>query len=183
VKLDYPDPPLRDEAVVLRPWREDDVPAVFAAFQDPPLRRFIRTAPSPYRRSDAEAWFRTLPEAHASGTSLNLAVADAKTGAPLGGVSLLRFAWEDRRAEIGFWVAREVRGRGIATRAVRLIARWAFEALDLARVELVAEEANVASQRVAERAGFTREGVLRSYLENRGRRANYVLFSLLPEDL
>jgi RimJ/RimL family protein N-acetyltransferase len=180
VRLEFPDPPLRDEAVALRPWREDDVPAVYAAFQDPLLPRFIRTAPSPYRRSDAEEWFASLDGAE----SIDLAMTDVESAAVLGGVSLLRFDWENKRVEVGFWVAAEARGRGIATRAVRLLTRWAFESLELARIELLAEEANVASQKVAEHAGFTREGVLRSYFEDKeGGRPDFVLFSLLPGDL
>ena len=171
-------PRLADEAVLLRPWREDDIPAVTAAFQDPLLPRFIRTAPSPYRRSDAEEWFASLDSAE----SIDLAIAEVESGAVLGGVSLLRFDRENKRAEIGLWVAAEARGRGVATRAVRLLARWGLESLDLARIEFLAEEANVASQRVAERAGFTREGVLRSYFDNKGTRPDYVMFSLLASD-
>jgi RimJ/RimL family protein N-acetyltransferase len=172
-------PSLGDEAVVLRPWREEDIEAVFEAFQDPLLPRFIRTAPSPYRRSDAEEWFAGLDTAE----SLDLAITGVESDVVLGGVSLLRFDWENKRAEIGLWVAAEARGRGIATRAVTLLSRWGLESLGLARIEFLAEEENVASQRVAERAGFTREGVLRAYFDNKGERPDYVMFSLVAGDL
>ena len=172
-------PQLADEAVVLRPWREEDMTAVTAAFQDPLIPRFIRTVPTPYRESDAGEWFAGLETAE----SINLAITEAEGGGVLGGVSLLRFDRENKRAEVGLWVAADARGRGVATRAVRLLSRWGLEALDLERIEFLAEEENVASQRVAERAGFTREGVLRAYFDNRGTRPNYVMFSLLPSDL
>src|SRR5512146_2713173 len=79
--------------------------------------------------------------------------------------------------------AHEARGKGLATRAVRLISRWALRELGLPRLGLFTEPWNVASQRVAERAGFQREGVLRSWTEIDGRRRDYVSFSLLPGDL
>lgn len=88
-----------------------------------------------------------------------------------------------RRAGIGYWLLPEARGKGLATRAVRLTARWALHELGLARLGLFAEPSNLHSQRVAERAGFHREGVLRSWAEIDGRRVDYAVFSLLPIDL
>jgi RimJ/RimL family protein N-acetyltransferase len=76
-----------------------------------------------------------------------------------------------------------VRGHGAATRAVRLLARWAFDDLGIARLELTCGPDNTASQRVAERCGFTREGVLRSHMPFKGGRRDTVMFSLLPGEL
>jgi len=98
-------------------------------------------------------------------------------------VGLLGFDWDERRCEIGYWLAPWARGRGAATRAVALLAPWALRELGLARVALHTTPDNEPSQRVAERAGFTREGVLRSYEERDGRRLDVLLFSLLPADL
>jgi RimJ/RimL family protein N-acetyltransferase len=92
-------------------------------------------------------------------------------------------AGPSRRATVGYWLLPEVRGRGLATRAVRLISQWALINLEVARLGLLTEEANVRSQRVAELAGFHREGVLRSWTEINGRRVDYVSYSLLPADL
>ena len=88
-------------------------------------------------------------------------------------------------AEIGYWVARDARGRGFATRALRLLAGWLLDEMALARLQLQADLRNEASQRVAEKVGFTREGVLRSSRFNvrRGERVDVVLFSLLPGEL
>ncbi len=71
----------------------------------------------------------------------------------------------------------------MATRAVRLLSRWALTELGLSRVQLGTYIDNYASQRVAERCGFVREGVLRSYIEVKGCRHDVVMFSLLPDDL
>ena len=89
---------------------------------------------------------------------------------------------DDGCAEIGYWVAAEARGRGVATAATRAAARWAFGAVpELARIQLRADVENVASNRVAEKAGFTREGVLRAqrYNARLGRRADFAMWSLL----
>jgi ribosomal-protein-alanine N-acetyltransferase len=77
----------------------------------------------------------------------------------------------------------EARGKGLATRAVRLISSWALHDLGLTRVGLLTEPSNLVSQRVAERAGFQREGILRAYAEIDGRRIDYVSFSLLASDI
>jgi RimJ/RimL family protein N-acetyltransferase len=89
-------------------------------------------------------------------------------------------AGDEGVAELGYWVKAGARGRGVATRAVVLVARFAFDELGAARVQLVTEPDNVASQRVAEKAGFIREGTLRSFLSFKGRRRDAVMFSLLP---
>jgi ribosomal-protein-alanine N-acetyltransferase len=87
------------------------------------------------------------------------------------------------RATIGFWLLPEARGKGLATRAVRHVSRWALRELALVRLGLLTEPSNELSQRVAERSGFQREGVCRSYAEIDGRRVDYALFSLVPADL
>ena len=88
-------------------------------------------------------------------------------------------------AEVGYWVAPEVRGRGVCTRAVRLISRWVLERPGMERLQLRADEENAASRKVAEKAGFTQEGILRSsrYNPRLGRRINFVVFSLLRREL
>ena len=100
----------------------------------------------------------------------------------LGSISLMRLAWEHARGEVGYWLAREARGHGHTTRAVGLICRWGFETLRLERIDLLAATGNPASQRVAERAGFTREAVLRSYMRGKDGRQDMVAFGLLADD-
>ena len=79
------------------------------------------------------------------------------------------------RAGVGYWLVPAARGRGVATRAVRLLARWAFDSLGVVRLELTCGPDNVASQRVAERCGFTREGLMRAHLPFKGGRRDTVL--------
>jgi RimJ/RimL family protein N-acetyltransferase len=179
--LPWPDPPLHDDVVALRPWTLDDVPWITAACQDPQIARYTRV-PVPYTEADARAFVVGAEGARATGEALSLAVVDAGDGAPLGSLGLQRFAWEHAKGEIGYWVAAEARGRGIATRATRLVAHWALDALELARVELLAATGNAASLGVAERAGFRREGTLRSGWRLKEGRVDMAVFGLVASD-
>jgi RimJ/RimL family protein N-acetyltransferase len=85
--------------------------------------------------------------------------------------------------EIGYWVKAGARARGVATRALELVARFAFDELGAARVQLTTDPDNIGSQRVAEKAGFTRERGSSLVLDFKGRRRDAVMFSLLPADL
>ena len=91
---------------------------------------------------------------------------------------------QGHRGTIGYWVAAHARGRGTCTRALRLLSRFALDELELQRLDLVTDPDNVASQRVAEKVGFQREGVLRAHLRHPdGRIRDSVMFSLLPGEL
>ena len=90
----------------------------------------------------------------------------------------------DYRGTIGYWVARDARGQGVCTRALRLLARHGLEKLELQRLDLITDPDNHASQRVAEKVGFWREGVLRAHLRHPdGRTRDSVMWSLLPGEL
>jgi RimJ/RimL family protein N-acetyltransferase len=165
---------LVDGEIVLRPLTEDDAPALAAAIgEDPELDRWT-SIPFPYSEDRAREFLATTEESA-------FAILDRTSGELLGGAGARTYS--AAIVEIGYWVKAEARGRGVATRALALLARFAFDELGAARVQLRTEPDNVASQRVAEKAGFTREGILRSVLELKGRRRDAVMFSLLPEDL
>lgn len=177
-----PDPPLSDQVVALRRWRRSDVPAIAAACRDPEIPRFL-SIPEPYTEDDARGWLRTHPGELSAGRSAQLAIAAASGDGLLGAIDLHALDWRHHRAEVGYWVAAPERGRGVATRGVALIARWGFQTLGLARIGLIVDTDNLASQRVAERAGFTREGVARGYMDFRGRQTDMWVFSLLAADV
>jgi RimJ/RimL family protein N-acetyltransferase len=181
-ELPLPDPPLADDAVLLRPYRREDVPNLAAACGDPEIPRFT-TIPSPYTEVDAREFIARCEIDRRSGRELALAVVEPGDGPLLGGCGLARFEWEERRVEIGYWVAREVRRRSIGTRTVGLLSRWALSDLGMERVELLTDPANEASMRLAERAGFTREGLLREYRPRGSGRWDLVMHSMLASDL
>src|SRR4051812_28859200 len=157
-------PALVGDVVRLRPWSEADVPGLVLAFGDPVLRRFSwRTAP--YTERDARADLAGHEAARLRGEALHLALAEpADERGVLGGVSLHEVRPGQGCAAVGYWLGPAGRGRGAATQAVDLLARWAFAEHGIARLELTCGPDNAASQRVAERCGFTREGLLRSHV-------------------
>jgi RimJ/RimL family protein N-acetyltransferase len=183
-ELPFPDPPLADEVVALRPWRAQDVPANVMAFADPSVQHFSWTRTTEYAEADAYAFFESREEARVRGEELSFAFADpGGSAAVLGGGSVYGIDLEQGRAAVGYWLTPAARGRGVATRATLLMASWAFDTLGVARLELTCGPDNVASQRVAVRCGFVREGVLRSHMPFKGRRRDTVMFSLLPGEL
>ena len=176
--LRAPEPPLADGVVLLRPPHRGDAAAIVEACQDPEIARWTRV-PHPYTEEDALTFLTLARDGWRSGTDALFLVTDARSGRLLGSVGLHRI--HDGIAELGYWVRRDARSAGVATRAAALLATWALEH-GIARLELLAEPGNPASQRVAEKAGFVREGVLRSYRELKGSRRDYVMFSRLPSD-
>jgi RimJ/RimL family protein N-acetyltransferase len=182
-ELLFPVPPLAGDVVRLRPWSEADAPAIVLAFADPVMRRFSwRTAP--YTETEALNDLAARDRARQHGEALHLAVVDpCDETVVLGEVSLAEVRPDQGCAAVGYWLSPAARGRGAAAQAVRLLARWAFAELRLARLELTCGPDNEASQRVAERCGFTREGLLRSHVPFKGTRRDSVVYGLLPGEL
>jgi RimJ/RimL family protein N-acetyltransferase len=175
--LRYPSPPLADDVVRLRPWRG---PEELMAFADPVVLRFSWPHARAYTEEDARAFFAEREQRRLDGHELNFALVDPRDDdAVLGGGSIHEVDLEQGRAGIGYWLAAAARGRGIATRAVRLMTDWAFAGLGLARLEITCAPDNLASQRVAERAGFAREGLLRSHMAFKGGRRDTVVYGLI----
>lgn len=131
--------------------------------------------------AEARANIERAASSWREGTWAVFRIVDASTDEVVGGVSL-RFG-DFEVAEVSYFLRASVRGRGLATRAVRVVSRWAFDELGIERIELRAHPDNEASRRVAERAGFTREGIERaSRTWPDGRRFDSILFSLIPGD-
>ncbi|MGK5115746.1 MULTISPECIES: GNAT family N-acetyltransferase [unclassified Geodermatophilus] len=178
--VDLPTEVVRTDRLVLRPHRPEDVDDVLRACQDPEIQRWITAIPLPYTREDARAWVTDVaPRERAEGRGLPVVVEADGELVGSGGVHLRdgRFG-----PEIGYWIAPWARGRGYAAEAAAALAGWAL-GLGAPRVHLVADVDNTASQAVAVRAGFTREGVVRSCLDRRdGTRGDAVLFGRVAGD-
>ena len=154
--IELPDPPLSDDVVALRAYSDADVPALVEICQDPEIPRWT-LVPSPYADADARAWLRRIDEGLAGATRVTLAIVESSDPGVLhGSIGLQAFDWDARAADVGYMLAAPARGRGIATRAVELVAGWAFGTLGIERLELRAMAENSASHAVAARAGFHR---------------------------
>ncbi|MFE4664231.1 GNAT family N-acetyltransferase [Streptomyces sp. NPDC056716] len=171
---------LSTDRLRLRAVGPDDTDVVHAACQDPDIQRWT-TIPSPYLPEHAESFVRQAsPEGWAAGSMFTFGVF-----LPEGGLTgMLGITMRSLGVgEIGYWAAKEHRGHGYTTEAAVAASRWAFVHARVDRVEWRAEVGNHASRAVAEKAGFTIEGVLRSGLNNNGVRRDCWIGSLLPSDL
>lgn len=178
-----PDPPLTDGVVTLRPWNEDDVDALIDGIDgDLEIAQWLELIPQPYREPEARAWIAAVRSMWREGLASPFAI--IVDGEAVGGCGINWLERDQGVGDIGYWIRRDARGHGYVTRAVQLAARWAFEC-GCERLQLRADSENETSLRVAERAGFLREGVQRSarYNPRLGRRMNFVVFSLLPGEL
>lgn len=156
-----PQPELRTgDGLLLRPWRAEDTPAVYAAFQDPAMHQWhIRAADS---EEEVAGWIEEWRESWAQERNAQWAVADTDTGDLLGRVALRGILLGEGVAEVAYWTTGAARGRGVAPRATTALTRWAFDEIGFHRLELMHATANEASCRVAAKAGFTLEGTKRS---------------------
>ncbi len=168
------------DELVLRPWRPGDAPALFAACQDPEIARWV-TIPQPYLEADAAAFIETSMTMWREGTGAPFAIVEAQTDRLLGAVT--RFGPDGHQATFGLWLAREGRGRGVGTRALRLAADWTLETTAAFRLDCFIMVGNDASDRMAKRAGFRPEGVLRAWdLHHDGVPVDCVVYSRLRTD-
>ncbi len=163
--LDLP-PSLNTEHLVLRPPQAGDGPTFQAAVAEslPELRRFLGALPWIAAEQTAESAEIYCRNAHANFVArkdLSLFVFDKVGGDLIGGVGLHRTVWATPKTEVGYWCRSSKLGRGYVSEAVSALTRFAFTQLGMARVELITDEANHASRRVADRCGFTLEGTLR----------------------
>ena len=177
MRLGVPPEGIRAGDVVLCFPTLDHVDALLPAFTDPELRE-AGNLPA-FDRDGLTASLGDLPTLAEQGRLLALAAVDVRSGDVVGGGTLHHLDAERKIVEIGYFVLPHARRRGIATTIARLLARHAFS-LGVERVAAYVNVGNVASERVVERAGFSREGVVRSMPKPDGRRVDKTLYSLLP---
>jgi [ribosomal protein S5]-alanine N-acetyltransferase len=170
------------DSFVLRPWELGDLPLVRDASSDDyvPL---ITTIPSMYSQEAGEAFVRRQWERASTGSGYPFVIVRVEDGRPLGSVGLWLRDLNEGRASLGYWVVRSARGQGVAAEALRAVAAWAFGDLQVPRLQLCVEPWNAASKRTAERVGFRREGLLRSWQQVSDERRDMIMFSMLGVDL
>jgi RimJ/RimL family protein N-acetyltransferase len=154
--LRHPDPPLSDGVITLRDKSRDDIDALVTICQDPAIPRWTRV-PVPYTRRDAEAWIAVSELEREAGTGIDW-LAEDEHGAVVASLAIQHIRAEQRIGEVGYWVAAPARGRGIATRGVRLVTAWGLGDLGLETLEIMTHEDNLASQGVARAAGYEHTG-------------------------
>jgi RimJ/RimL family protein N-acetyltransferase len=164
----------------LRLRREEDVPAIAEASRDPETRRWLEDGP--LTAEEQRGSVSRAQEQWRTGRGAPFVIADADDDRALGLVNV-QFQDDEEVAGLAVSVFPPARGRGVASRGLRLAAEWALSELSLRRVFAEAAVDNVASIRAIEKAGFHREGILRAHCRTHGRSHDCVMFSLVPADL
>jgi RimJ/RimL family protein N-acetyltransferase len=181
VPLTPPDPPLADDTITLEPLARRHLPAFEQLVQEPEILRFTMVPTRP-DHDFAANWIARYERGWGEGSRAGFAIL-GQEGEIVGFATIFGLEEPGGEAEIGYFVAPEARGQGIAGRAVALLTRWGFHELGLERIELRIDNENVPSARVAERAGYQLDGVLRSKHFKEGLRTNLGVWSLLRSDV
>ncbi|MCP4165446.1 MAG: GNAT family N-acetyltransferase [Chloroflexi bacterium] len=176
---------LRDDAIAIRPFKPEDARPVFEAIDEsraeaapwlPDLARVTSV-------DEVEAYIAAQPSLWEAGEAYNFLVTNSDDTMVLGGCGLTQIHARHRFANLYYWVRSSATGRGVATRAVKLLAQFGFEEPGLNRLEILVVKGNDDSVRVAEKAGAKREGLLRNRIAYDGNPQNTFMFSLIPADL
>jgi RimJ/RimL family protein N-acetyltransferase len=177
---------LVDGDILVRPLKLTDEQSLFAAVREsiPEVSPWLGWCHENYSIDETREFLRSRGEKSQGDEWYSFGVFDRSNGERfLGGVGLNFINRVHQFGNLGYWVRTSVTGRGVASKASRLVARFGFEELGLHRIEILAAVSNIASQRVAEKIGAAREGVLRKRLLIRGEPQDAVMFSLVQEDL
>ncbi|HEY0404927.1 MAG TPA: GNAT family protein [Pyrinomonadaceae bacterium] len=176
---------LTDGNILIRPFRADDVDAVFEAVRESigHLSPWMQWCHPDYSRDETLAFINSRPHDWSADQAYTFAIIDAATNAFLGSVGLNFINRQYQMANLGYWVRASATKRGVASTATRLLARFGFRELGFQRLEIVAAVGNHPSQRAAEKAGAKREGVLRKRLLINKQPQDAALYSLVAEDL
>lgn len=179
--LSYPTPDLTSSRVSLRKWAHDDLPCVAEAATDPEIPRGT-TVPVEYTEPAAREWIERQWSRQTTGQGLSVAVVEASSQSAVG-LIYLGLRRPEGHCEIGYWLVPSARGRGLGTDAVALSSRWVLTTTEVYRLYAHVIPDNGASLGLLAKCGFTREGVLRSYLTRDDGTFDVVSFSLLSADL
>ncbi len=164
-------------AITLRPLREEDIDSIYQACQDPTISTFTRV-PYPYDREMAEEFVRGCDISYRNHQGIVFAI---EVGGQFAGtIGLHGIQLGDHCAEVGYWIEKSHRGKGLGTAALRSLLDFSLKVMEFRRIEGLADYNNLASQRVMERAGIVRDALLRNRVTKpNGEQIDMVLLSIV----
>jgi RimJ/RimL family protein N-acetyltransferase len=176
---------LTDGVLSLRAHRMSDAPLLAEAVRESvaTVGRWQDWCTASYDDASATNWIELCRQTWLLGDGFEMLIVDANTDAILGGMGVNHLNREQRFANLGYWVRESAQGTGIAGHCGRLAARFAFETVGVARLEIVAAHDNVASRKTAERIGGKFEGILRNRLVVNDTSVDAAMYSLIPDDI
>lgn len=171
-----------DETLRLERLAETHADALFAAVERnrAHLAEFLPWVEGMQSVDDFRRYVQASEALHRAKTDVSFAIVLA--GVPVGRIGLHYIHPQNKNAAIGYWLAREAAGRGIATRSCQALLAHGFRELGLQRIELKAAVGNAKSRAVAERLGFTQEGILRQAERVNGRFLDLALYAMLRNE-
>ena len=175
---------LKDESICLAPYRPGDIDSLYDAVRESisMLSKWMPWCHPDYSIEDSRLWIESRYDAWIRGLEYDFCITDVENGSFLGGCGLNQINYAHRFANLGYWVRSTRTGEGIATKAARLVSQFAFDALNLKRIEIVVACENEKSRRVAEKLSATREGLLRNRLVISDKVHDAIVFSLISND-
>ena len=179
--LAAPNPPLADDTIRLEPLAQAHAVEFAEIVKDAEIKRYTRV-PSGAGGAFVRDWLGRYESGWIDGSRAGFCIRGAEDGVFYGFAAIVQLDLATGEGEIGYMVAPAARGRGVSARAVELLTRWGFDELGLERLELRIDVMNAASVRIAERAGYRLDGVLRNVHFKEGLRCDTGVWSRLRTD-
>jgi RimJ/RimL family protein N-acetyltransferase len=169
--------------IMIRPYRLEDITPSYDAIMESvsEVQPFLPWCHLGYTLHELRTWVEMQVAQFQAGKTFEFVIV-SDDGRSLGGCGLNTIDWENRRANLGYWIRSSATRSGVATEATRLLARWGFANTNLNRLELIISTKNLASLRVATKAGAVHEGILRSRLFLHGEAHDAAVFSFTRRD-
>lgn len=171
-------PQMETARLTLRPFRLRDASDVYVWSHDPEVARYVLWEPHSSVR-ESKNWIRWMKRMYREAQPASWAVVLKDSGRVIGSIGFMWFNRDYHSAEVGYSIARDCWGRGIATEALACIVKYGFETLRLHRIEAQHDTRNPASGRVMEKCGFHREGILRDRIFNKGEYIDVALWAII----
>ena len=171
-----------DDEITLRAWEESDIERGYEVVKrnQDHLQQFMHWMSADYSIESSRKFMTEGIAKRKAGETLGLGIFRGEN--LLGSVGFVGFDWKARKTEIGYWISKNEEGKGIITRATRLMIDYAFEELDMNRIEIRCSAENVRSAAVPERLGFKKEGHLRQAEFRNGHLHDFLIYGMLRED-
>jgi len=176
---------LTDGVITLHPYQVSDIDSLYEAARESisEMSEWMPWCHPDYSIEESRIWIESQPDKWEKGEEYNFVISYNTGGLYLGGCGLRVIDRNIGIANLGYWVRMSQTKKGIATAATLLLTRFAFNELRLNRVEITVAVDSQASLRVVEKAGATKEGILRNKLTKNDTPCDAVMFSLIPQDL
>jgi RimJ/RimL family protein N-acetyltransferase len=175
-------PRLEGDRIVLRPLEDSDASTLYENVKEYEMARWLINIPHPYPEDGALEFINKSKELMEKGESYEMAIEFKETSEVIGVMSFCKVDQKHRNAELGYWVAKDHRNKGIATEAASALLAYGFKKLNLERIYAKCFVDNKPSKRIMEKLGMDYEGTFRHEVFKEDKFIDTIFFSILRED-